>query len=144
MGSTPTAVEGQSGCLVDQEHTCPPNPGENTIESLVVTACAMDDAVLLQFGGAFNPPLTADQVRKLLRKAPSMTKEVSNDADCEDIYGAPRADSVATYRSRKAAKVTTRGVLRSFLGRLASRKRVAVQPLSRTSASSTSLCSSTT
>jgi len=170
--STPTAVEDQSGLCVDKEQTCPPNPGGTTIENLVVTACAMDDAVLLQFGGAFNPPLTADQVRKLLRKAPSMTKEVSNDADCEDkddksshrhgpslsrerlpqvdtdvgedIYGAPRADSVATYRSRKAAKVTTRGVLRSFLGRLASRKRVAVQPLSRTSASSTSLCSSTT
>ncbi|KAI7509582.1 hypothetical protein KC347_g5089 [Hortaea werneckii] len=142
--STPTAVEGQSGRSVDQEQSCPPNPGGTTIENLVVTACAMDDAVLLQFGEAFNPPLTADQVRKLLQKAPSMIKEVAKDANCEDkdakslhqhglsssrehlpqvdtdvgedIYGAPRADSVATYRSRKAAKVTTRGVLRSFLG----------------------------
>ncbi|KAI7287031.1 hypothetical protein KC345_g735 [Hortaea werneckii] len=169
--STPTAVEGQSCLCVDKEQTCPPNPGGTTIENLVVTACPMDDAVLRQFGEAFNPPLTADQVRKLLQKAPSMTKEVANDADCEDkdakslhqhglsssredlpqvdtdvgedVNGAPRAESVATKRSRKAAEVTTRRFLRSFLGRLANRKRVAVQPLSRTSASSTSLCSST-
>merc|ERR1711939_182138 len=170
--STPTAVESQKGLSVDQEQTCPPNSGETTIESLVVTACAMDDAVLLQFGEAFNPPLTADQVRKLLQKAPSMTKEVRNNNDHDhedsnmshqrnlssirddlpqvhtdavgDITGTPRAESAATNRSRTAAEVTTRGFFRSFLGRLANRKRVAVQPLSRTSESEASFCSSTT
>lgn len=151
--STPTAVEDQSGLCVDKEQTCPPNPGGTTIENLVVTACAMDDAVLLQFGGAFNPPLTADQVRKLLQKAPSMTKEVANDADCtnedsktlhrhnlsssredlphvdtevgEDINGAPRADSVTTYSSCKTVKVTKMRYLKILFSRLILRKKAA-------------------
>ncbi|KAI6792832.1 hypothetical protein KC361_g6503 [Hortaea werneckii] len=158
--STPTAVENQSGLCVDKEQTCPPNPGGSTIESLVVTACAMDDAVLLQFGGAFNPPLTADQVRKLLRKAPSMTKEVSNDADCENkddksshrhgpslsreylpqvdtdadegIDGAPRAKSVATCSSNKTVKVTKMTFLRTLLGKPFRRKKVAASSTNST------------
>ncbi|RMY27296.1 hypothetical protein D0866_10253 [Hortaea werneckii] len=151
--STPTAVEDQSGLCVDKEQTCPPNPGGTTIESLVVTACAMDDAVLLQFGGAFNPPLTVDQVRKLLQKAPSMTKEVANDADSnnevpktlhrhnlsssredlpqvdtdvgEDINGAPRAESVATCPSCKTVKVTKMRYLKILFQRLLLRKKAA-------------------
>ncbi|KAI7084706.1 hypothetical protein KC356_g6495 [Hortaea werneckii] len=140
--STPTAVENQSGLCVEKEQTCPPNPGGTTIENLVATACAMDDAVLLRFGKAFNPPLTADQVRKLLQKAPSMTEEVDIGENCEDkdaysfhqhnlsssredlpqvdtdvgedIDGAPRADSVATCSSRKTVKVTRLTALKTF------------------------------
>merc|ERR1711939_165728 len=151
--SMPTAVEGQSGLCVDKEQTCPPNPGGTTIESLVVTACAMDDAVLLQFGGAFNPPLTANQVRKLLRKAPSITKEVANDADSNnegpktshrhnlsssredlphvdtevggEINGAPRAESVATFSSCKTVKVTKMRYLKILFSRLILRKKAA-------------------
>merc|ERR1711939_434387 len=151
--STPTAVESQKGLSVDQEQTCPPNPGETTIESLVVTACAMDDAVLLQFGGAFNPPLTADQVRKLLQKAPTVTKEVANDEDSNnedpktlhqhnlsssredlphvdtevggEINGAPRAESVATFSSCKTVKVTKMRYLKILFSRLILRKKAA-------------------
>ncbi|KAI6802131.1 hypothetical protein KC366_g15516 [Hortaea werneckii] len=127
--STPTAVEDQSGLCVDKEQSCPPNPGGTTIENLVVTACAMDDAVLLQFGEAFNPPLTADQVRKLLQKAHSTPKKIRNgdkqdhedsnmshqhklsssredlpqvDTDVgEDIDGAPRADPASIQNLSK-------------------------------------------
>ncbi|GAB1734521.1 hypothetical protein NU195Hw_g7869t1 [Hortaea werneckii] len=131
--STPTAVEGQSDLSVNQEQKCPPNSDEAKIENLIATACAMDDAVLLQFGEAFNPPLTADQVRRLLQKAPSMTKEVGNNDDHdhddsnmshqrnlspsrdylpqvhtdanEDITGAPRAESAATNQGCSPATI---------------------------------------
>merc|ERR1711939_534997 len=151
--STPTAVEGQSDLSVNQEQKCPPNSDKAKIENLVATACAMDDAVLLQFGEAFNPPLTADQVRKLLQKAPTVTKEVANDEDSnnedpktlhqhnlsssredlpqvdtdvgEDINGAPRAESVATYSSCKTVKVTKMRYLKILFSRLILRKKAA-------------------
>ncbi|RMZ21380.1 hypothetical protein D0859_14603 [Hortaea werneckii] len=151
--ATPTAVEGQSDLSVNQEQKCPPNSDEAKIENLVATACAMDDAVLLQFGEAFNPPLTADQVRKLLQKAPSITKEVANNADGnngdpktlhrhnlssghedlsrvdgdvdEDAIGAPCAESVATYSSCKTVKVTKMRHLKILFSRLILRKKAA-------------------
>ncbi|KAI6819461.1 hypothetical protein KC340_g14712 [Hortaea werneckii] len=152
--STPTAVESQSDPSVDQKQICPPKSSEASVENLVVTVCAMDDAVLLRFGEAFNPPLTADQVRELLQKAPSTTKEVANDADFEnedpntlhqhnlstsredlpqvdtdvgqDIDGAPRAESVATQSSCKTVKVTKMRHLRILFGKLILRKKPAV------------------
>ncbi|KAI7321770.1 hypothetical protein KC315_g9027 [Hortaea werneckii] len=152
-GSTPTAVEGQSGRSVDQEQICPPNSRETSIENLVVTACAMDDAVLLQFGEAFNPPLTADQVRKLLQKAYSTPKKVEDgdDHDHEDsnmshqhslsssredlpqvdtdvdegIDDAPRAESVATCSSSKTVKITKMTFLKTLLSKPFWRKKVA-------------------
>ncbi|RMY78756.1 hypothetical protein D0862_13311 [Hortaea werneckii] len=151
--STPTAVESQSDPSVGQEKKCPSNSGESTIENLVVTACAMDDAVLLQFGEAFNPPLTADQVRKLLQKAPLTTKEVANESNCEnedprtlhqhslspsrehlpqvdtdvdeDNNGARRAESVAPQSICKTAQATKTRFLKTFLSRLIRRKKVA-------------------
>ncbi|KAI7220076.1 hypothetical protein KC333_g2569 [Hortaea werneckii] len=151
--STPTAVESQSDPSADQKQNCPPKLSEASVENLIVTACAMDDAVLLRFGEAFNPPLTADQVRKLLQKAPSTTKEVGNDADFgnedpgtlhqhnlsssrenlpqvdtdvgQDIDGTPRAESVATQSSCKTVKVTKMRHLRILFGKLILRKKAA-------------------
>ncbi|KAI6892939.1 hypothetical protein KC334_g13085 [Hortaea werneckii] len=130
-----------------------------TVDSQEQQRLARDRVIVLirgrqvQRARPFNPPLTADQVRKLLQKAPSTTKEVGNETDFEnedlntlhqhnlsssredlpqvdtdvgqDINGAPRAESVATQSSCKTVKVTKIRHLRTLFGKLILRKRAA-------------------
>ncbi|KAI7349804.1 hypothetical protein KC354_g13068 [Hortaea werneckii] len=166
----PPAVEDHGGTSVDQEGNHSPNPGGTTIENLVVTACSMDDAALLRFGEASNPPSTADQVRNLLQKVSTATNKAGNDDKSGNEYhhtsqqhnpssshaSHTRAgsevggrinniqgpDPVASHDSRPAANGTATSLLTTVFGRLTTGKKVPAQHPSTLSTSSPSLCSS--